>query len=337
MIGPRPRYIRTMRSMRSTRAMRSLQALTMGIGGVSVAALLPVAMSAPAEAAAPSATGAAVCWSTNTAHRALATTLSQGIKAAMTGRHDTVAVSVWDPVTGVYCSVNSSARFDSASVVKATIMGAVLLRAQQQHRGLTRWESDNLDLMITQSDNTAATNLWNSLGRARFAAFLKLTGMTETVPGSGGYWGLTQITAQDEMKLLNHFTDDHSVLSAGWRAYALKLMSEVVPSQRWGAPYGTPPGVTAHNKNGWLPRATHGWRVHSIGIFTGKGKDYRMAVLTDDNPTMDYGVTTIDRIALEVHRTLGYSTTTTKAAADTPAVPAPGETGDGSAPYGAPR
>jgi hypothetical protein len=315
--------------------MRSIQALTMGIGGVSVAALLPVAMSAPAAAATPAT--APVCWSTSTAHRALATSLSNDLKAAMAGRHDTVALSVEEPVTGVYCSVNATARFDSASVVKATIMGAVLLRAQQQHRGLTRWESGKLDVMITQSDNAAATDLWNSLGRARFAAFLKLTGMTGTVPGPGGYWGLTQITAQDEMKLLNHFTDDHSVLSASWRAYALKLMSEVIPSQRWGTPYGTPPGVTAHNKNGWLPRATHGWRVHSIGIFTGKGKDYRMAVLTDDNATMDYGVTTIDRIALAVHRNLGYPAATTKAAADTPAAPAPDESSDGSAPYGAPR
>ena len=30
-----------------------------------------------------------------------------------------------------------------------------------------------------------------------------------------------------------------------------------------------------HVKNGWLSRATHGWRVNSVGAFTGHGHDYR--------------------------------------------------------------
>ncbi|MEZ0089025.1 serine hydrolase [Streptacidiphilus sp. EB129] len=311
--------------MASPRSTRITRALALSLGSAAVAALMPLGLAAPAQAS-----SAPICSSSS--HKALAAKLSKDIRAAMTGRHDTIAVDVWDANTGVYCAVNASAHFDSASVVKATIMGAVLRRAQDQHRGLTSWESSNLHAMITQSDNTAASNLWGSLGRARFSAFLRMTGMTSTVPGPGGYWGLTQITARDEMKLLDHFTDDHSVLSAHWRAYALNLMSEVTPSQRWGTPYGTPSGVTAHNKNGWLPRATHGWRVHSIGVFTGKGKDYRMTVLTDDNATMGYGITTIERIALAVHRDIGGSTTRSALA---PQVTGPAtETGDGSAPYG---
>ena len=59
-----------------------------------------------------------------------------------------------------------------------------------------------------------------------------------------------------------------------------------------------------HVKNGWVPRPTHGWRIHSIGSFTGSGGGYSIVVLTQDNPTMDYGVTTIERIARVIHRDL---------------------------------
>ncbi|MEY9967080.1 hypothetical protein ABIA33_005145 [Streptacidiphilus sp. MAP12-16] len=311
--------------MASLRLSRARRAVAGALGSAALAALLPLGAAAQAVAATPS-----VCSSAT--HPALAAKLSHDIKAALAGRYDSVGINVWDAKSGVYCDVNAFVHFDSASVVKASIMGAVLRRAQEQHRGLTSWESSNLHLMITQSDNTAASNLWYSLGRARFQAFLNLARMVNTHPGPGGYWGLTQITARDQMHLLDAFTDNHTVLSAGWRAYALQLMAEVTPSQRWGTPYGTPRGVTAHNKNGWLPRATHGWRVHSIGIFTGAGRDYRMAVLTQNNGTMSYGIDTIERVALAVHRDLGGSTSSAAVAPQSEAqVP---NASDGSAPFG---
>ena len=56
-------------------------------------------------------------------------------------------------------------------------------------------------------------------------------------------------------------------------------------AQRRGVPAGAPTSVTVHVKNGWLPRATHGWRIHSIGAFTGPKGWYTIVVLTQDNPT----------------------------------------------------
>lgn len=69
-------------------------------------------------------------------------------------------------------------------------------------------------------------------------------------------------------------------------------------------PAGSPASATVHVKNGWLPRATDGWRVHSVGAFTGSGHDYGMAVLSSGNLTMDYGVATIERAARVIHRDL---------------------------------
>ena len=62
--------------------------------------------------------------------------------------------------------------------------------------------------------------------------------------------------------------------------------------------------LTVHVKNGWLPRATHGWRIHSIGCFTGHGGGYSIVVLTQDNPTMAYGIATIEAIAKVINRDL---------------------------------
>ena len=288
-----------MPSVRMSRARRLLAAV---VGSATLGALLPLAAAGSAAAA------AAVC-TAPAKHAAVAARLSRDIKAALSGRNDQVGVAVYDQHTGVFCKYNAYSHFDSASVVKAAIMGTVLRRAQEQHRGLTAWETSNLKAMITHSDNTAATNLWRSVGRARFQAFLNLAQMHNTHPGTGDLWGLTQITARDEVHLLDAFTDHHDALNATWRAYALKLMSQVTPSQRWGVPYGAPGRTLVSNKNGWLPRATHGWRVHSIGAVTGGGRDYRLAVLTQNNSTMSYGETTIERVAVAVHRDLGGSTT----------------------------
>ena len=56
--------------------------------------------------------------------------------------------------------------------------------------------------MITQSDNDAATELWDEVGMGRLQHFLDLAKMDETQLGQDGYWGLTQVTAHDEMLLL---------------------------------------------------------------------------------------------------------------------------------------
>jgi hypothetical protein len=114
---------------------------------------------------------------------------------------------------------------------------------------------------------------------------------------------------QDEQKLLGLVTAKNSVLSDNSRAYILKLMGNVISSQRWGTPAGAPSGVSVHVKNGWLQRATHGWRVHSVGTFNGAGHDYMITVLTQDNSTMDYGVTTIQNIARAIHKDLVPTTT----------------------------
>ena len=237
-------------------------------------------------------------------HAALAARISRGIEAARHGRESFVAVEVDDPGAGIVCRLDSGTHFDSASVVKVTILGTLLRDAQAAHRSLTSRERALAWAMITRSDNDAASALWDEDGHVRLQRFLDAAGMTETVLGPDGAWGLTRITATDETKLLWLLLQPNRVLDTSSRDYELALMADVIPSQRWGVPAGAPRSLVVHVKNGWLPLAPFGWRINSIGGFTGHGQKYSIVVLTEDNPTMAYGVSTVERIAEAVNRDL---------------------------------
>jgi Beta-lactamase enzyme family len=281
----------------STRMLRGRTALA----ATAAAATLPLLLTTPAHADAGGPVGSTDYCSSAT-QPALAARLSGDIAQALNGRQSTLAFSVQDTTTGVSCTLNPSLHFDSASIVKVTILGAVLRRTQDENRSLTSAEEDDLDKMITESDNDAASDLWDGLGTTRLQNFLKLSGMDDTQLDPS--WGLTQVTAADEMRQLDVFSGDSDVLTAANKAYGLNLMRQVESDQRWGTPFGAPSAVTVAVKNGWLQRATHGWRVHSLGIFTGDNELYQMAVLTTDDPTENYGIDTIQAVAQQVHQDL---------------------------------
>jgi beta-lactamase class A len=287
--------------------------------------VVPTAVVGTGAGSAAAAAPAVTCTS---GKAGLAAKLQADITAALRGRTSTVALSLRDRGTNTVCTLRPDQRFDSASAVKVTVLATLLWDNKKHNRYLTSREVRLATAMITKSDNDATTQLWRQLGVAKVKGFLKAAKMTNTVPGSNGYWGLTQITARDEQKLLDLVTAKNAVLSDNSRAYILKLMNKVIASQRWGTPAGAPRTATVHVKNGWLPRATHGWRVHSLGAFTGSGHDYSITVLTQDNRTMNTGVATIEAVARAIHKDLNPATkasqtyTTTRTPDETiPALP----------------
>ncbi|MEV5983551.1 serine hydrolase [Streptomyces sp. NPDC052051] len=260
--------------------------------------LIPLGVAAtPAAAATPAV-------SCTSGKAGLAAKLKKDITAAIGSRKGTVAIGLYDRSTNTTCTLRATSAYDSASVVKVTVLATLLWDAKKHNRYLTSRENTLATAMITKSDNNATSTLWKQLGMTKIKGFLSAAGMTKTKPGANGYWGLTQITVQDEQKLLKLLTAKNSVLSDNSRDYALKLMGKVISSQRWGTPAGTPSGVSVHVKNGWLSRSTHGWRVHSVGTFKGAGHDYMITVLTHGNSTMNYGVTTIQNVAKAIHKDL---------------------------------
>ncbi|MGW0532132.1 serine hydrolase [Streptomyces sp. NPDC003032] len=277
---------------------RRARVLSAGLAAGMLVPLGAVAGAAPAVAAtAPKVTCAS-------AQPGLAAKLTKDITAALKNRKGTVAVGLHDRTTDTTCTLRATTSYDSASVVKATVLATLLWDAQKTGRALSSREKNLATAMITKSDNAATSTLWRQLGAAKVKGFLRAAKMTRTVPGSGGYWGLTRINATDEQKLLALFTGGNTVLTDASRAYILKLMGKVIASQRWGTPAGAPSAVKIHVKNGWLQRSTHGWRVHSIGAFKGGGHDYTISVLTHGNSTMNYGVATIQGVAKAIHKDL---------------------------------
>ncbi|HEY6788088.1 MAG TPA: serine hydrolase [Trebonia sp.] len=333
---------------------RWLRTASLAGGGCVLAGGMLLAAASPGLAATASGTapvraaatpdGQPLC--TAPSRPALAARMSAQIAAALQGRSSTVGLAVSDPAAGLSCAFQASRHFDSASVVKATILAA-LLRARGGD--LTDDEQDEATLMITESDNDAASDLWSDVGTSALDRFLRLAGMTQTVPGAGQYWGLTQVTARDQLRLLHLLTTPNGVLTRAERSQELGLMAAVDPAQRWGVSAGVPSGMTVEIKNGWLPRATLGWRINSIGCVSGKTPSgtrlpgYCLAVLTDDNPTMAYGVQTVSGIARAVNQDLnsrlalqapaGRAGRTTLAgttpASTAPASTAPASTGGG--------
>lgn len=231
--------------------------------------------------------------------------LDAAVRAALRGRTDTVSVVVFDARTGAMYTYNGGVHYETASIVKVQILAAMLQRASEQHRYLTSWEDATARKMIDQSDNDSATALWNSLGGGQAVARNNAAlGLTSTLMDPGGAWGLTQTTVADQVQLVRNIAYGSDVLSPAARAYARQLMGTVVSWQRWGVTGGVPAGVSVQLKNGWLPRSTHGWRVNSVGHVSGSGRDYVIAVLSMDNPTMDYGIASIEGVSGAVWRTL---------------------------------
>ncbi|WST81711.1 class A beta-lactamase-related serine hydrolase [Streptomyces sp. NBC_01136] len=293
--------------------MHTLRRTRRGLAATAAAGAVLAALSAAAPAQASTADATATVGGSQvkcaSQRPGLADRLSQDIAGALRGRAGTSALALYDRTTATSCTFRADAAFDSASVVKVTILGALLRQTMEQHRGLTPREMELTTAMITKSDNDSTNVLWHQIGPVGIQHFLTVAGMRDTVPGPKGYWGHTQVTAGDQLKLLRLLTSDNSVLDRDARTYALRLMNRVVPQQRWGAPAGAPATATVQVKNGWLPRTTNGWRVHSVGVFTDGGHDYGMAVLSQGSRTMGEGVATVEGAAHAINRDLNLPTT----------------------------
>jgi beta-lactamase class A len=257
------------------------------------------------------------------ADKTIAARLSADILGALKGRDGYQGVTVYDAETGISCYTDATRHMDSASIVKTIILAALLRWHEQAGTSLSAREKTEAREMITESDNNAATALWDEVGLTRLQQFLNAAKMSETELGRDGEWGLTQVTAHDEMLLLQLLARPNTVLTSSARSYELGLMADVIPAQRWGTPAGAPADVTVHVKNGWLGDAG-GWHVNSLGVFTGKNRDYMMAVLTTAGPSEAYSIGTIENVARRVNQDLAKADATVRSTAGaTRSTPAP--------------
>src|SRR5215469_12151651 len=175
-------------AMRSVLTAGSAMLLTVGIvtlavSGPALARITKVRSDLPVNKAAATAAATTPICTGPSASAARAATLSSDIAGALRDRAGVIAIRVEDRWSWVECRYNEGHRFHSASVVKVTILAALLRRHQETHTSMTSWEYGQAQQMIEDSNNTAASNLWNDVGPWWFQHFLTVASMTETIPG----------------------------------------------------------------------------------------------------------------------------------------------------------
>src|SRR3546814_3833392 len=86
----------------------------------------------------------------------------------------------------------------TASVIKAQVLGAVLLRAQDEGRGLTAWERSQIAPMIQYSFNPETSALYGRLGYA------------EGLARSDPRFGVTSTTHTNRFGLTRSRSEEHT-------------------------------------------------------------------------------------------------------------------------------
>src|SRR5262249_22985460 len=189
-----------MHKMRGTTA----AGVVAGITVLTLSILLGMADAAPLVHRGPeSSTG--ICHSSGS-HDALAAAISRRVlrwvqrRAPETPR---VAVRMDDPFLRINCYLNSSQHYYSASVVKTIILATLLNKREREHLSLLSTRERQLArAMITESDNNAATALWDQDGMKNLTYFLRAAGLHDTRLNPA--WGLTRITTHAETILLRN-------------------------------------------------------------------------------------------------------------------------------------
>jgi hypothetical protein len=217
------------------------------------------------------------------------------IAAYVATRADDVTVAVDDLKTGQIFQFRPGVVEHTASTLKVDILATLLTQAQAAGRTLTPSEQALAVPMIEDSLDSAADALWGRLGPAAVGAFERAAGMTDTIPATDGVWGTTTTTALDRLAMIRTLVQPNDLLSDASRSYVLNLMEHINPQQDWGATGGVPAGVTVALKNGFA--VVDGWQINTTGWVEGDGRNYLIAVLTDQNQTEGYGIDTVNAIS----------------------------------------
>jgi beta-lactamase class A len=237
--------------------------------------------------------------------------LGSAVASYVSTRDGVVLAAVYDLRTGQTWQFGQGQPQDAASVVKLDVLETLLAERGRTGTELSAGDRSLAEEMIEDSDNDAATSLWDEVGGASgIRSFNTSAGLADTVPSAcvscPGFpwpgWGLSTTIPGDQLTLLRTLVEPNSLLTNTERSYALSLMENVTPDQRWGVSGGVPAQVTVALKNGWLPlnSANNNWQINSVGWISGSGRDYLIAVLTTGNPTKQYGIDTIDQLAAMV-------------------------------------
>lgn len=208
------------------------------------------------------------------------------------GGHTALAVV---DTEGRMSGVRIDDQFITGSVVKAMLLVAYLRRLDAMGQHYVDSNSNNmLYPMIHVSDNNAASECWNIVGNSGLYAVAQAAGMThfsvDTTATWGGSWGAALLTAHDQAEF---FFEMDSLIPKEFVGYARNLLSNIASYEAWGIPtIARPLGYTVFFKGGWRP-SPDTYLVHQIARLEKDGHRFSIAIMTDGDPDMQYGIDTI--------------------------------------------
>jgi Beta-lactamase enzyme family len=186
----------------------------------------------------------------------------------------------------------------SASVLKAMLLVAYLRQPSVRDRSLRKADRDLLAPMVRWSDNVAASRVRDIVGNGGLVRLARRVGMRAFSPAP--VWGMSRIDAADQTLFFLHI--DRFVPSRH-RATAMRLLSSIVPSQRWGIAQVRPPGWALYFKGGW--GSGSGAVDHQVALLRRGRRRVSVAILTVNSPSHAYGKATLRGVAARVLRGLG--------------------------------
>lgn len=216
--------------------------------------------------------------------------------------HQRVTAAIQDVRDGCQFHLHRNMRITTASVIKAQVLGAVLLKAQHEHRHLDARERHDIHPMIRWSfNNPYVPDLYNDVGGVpgmdRFDHRMHSFHTVNTTE-----YGATITTSGDRTNISKRMLYGGGPMHGKYRKIAWKYMSHVTPTQRWGITAGMRKGWHVALKNGFYPMSGHGWRVGSTGFLGAphSHKGYAITVMTDQDYTQVAGIRLVERVVRRV-------------------------------------
>lgn len=188
--------------------------------------------------------------------------------------------------------------FVSASVVKAMLLVAYLRRLDALGQRTVDSSSNSfLYPMINVSDNAAATRTWSIVGDSGLYSVAHAAGMSDF--SISGIWANAQISAADQARF---FFEMDSLIPSEFDGYARRLLSTIAAYESWGIPAAArPQGYAVFFKGGWRSTGL-GQLVHQVARLERPGRTFALAVMTDGDPSMGYGIDTIQGVTTALLR-----------------------------------
>lgn len=212
--------------------------------------------------------------------------LDQALRTISAGNPN-FGVFITDVRSGHSYSYSGDYASQSASMAKPMIVAMALRKARAEGHPLSPEHAEEARKAIVNSDNDAASALWNYAGYQDYPVLAKELGMTHTHldEKKADQWSWTWTTPADQVILVTALaTGNTKALTKDECAYIYTLMGEVEADQTWGVGEPKSDQVSVHLKNGWVQfKSSDGlWAVNSMGSVVGEGRDYRLCVMTRD-------------------------------------------------------